>query len=90
MVPVPPGGSYIGNAYSEAPMDAPGRVFKPTQLNGDWFWATGHQERRRIDRLVYVQRRGGERRQRDVGTTGREELMAASNLGRDAAAAARS
>jgi hypothetical protein len=38
VLPVLPGGNCIGNAYSEAPMDAPSRVFKLIQLNGDWFW----------------------------------------------------
>jgi hypothetical protein len=30
--------AVFDNAFSEAPMDAPSRVFKLIQLNGDWFW----------------------------------------------------
>jgi hypothetical protein len=33
-----PGSSYTDDAYSEAPMDAPSRVFQLIQLGGDWLW----------------------------------------------------
>jgi hypothetical protein len=30
--------AVFDNAFSEAPMDAPKRVFRLIQLQGDWFW----------------------------------------------------
>jgi hypothetical protein len=38
MASEPPGSSYTDDAYSEAPMDAPRRVFHLIQLDGDWYW----------------------------------------------------
>jgi hypothetical protein len=38
MVSELPGSSYTDDAYSEAPMDAPRRVFRIIQLGGDWYW----------------------------------------------------